>query len=117
MAEEQPRAPGGAGERVGAGRDAAAGRATAAREARGGRATAAREAMGGRATAAREATSENIAAARDAAKDAVAAIKPKLRGVSHEWAFFTSLGLGAALSFAGDTTRATLPGPIYRLSP
>jgi hemolysin III len=116
MAEEQPRAPEGAGERFSAARDAAAGRATAARDAMGERATAARDAMGERATAAREATTENFAAAKDAAKDAVAAIKPKLRGVSHEWAFFTSLGLGAALIFAADTTEETLAVTIYALS-
>jgi hemolysin III len=116
MAEDQRRVPESPGERLSAARDAASGRATAAREAMGERATAAREAMGERATAAREATSENIAAARDAAKDAVAAFKPKLRGVSHEWAFFTSLGLGAALIFAADTTEATLAVTIYALS-
>ena len=44
----------------------------------------AKEAVGERATAAKEATAE-----------AIAAVKPKLRGVSHEWAFFVSLFLGA----------------------
>ncbi len=49
-------------------------------------------------------------------RDAVAAIKPKLRGVSHEWAFFISLGLGAALIFAADTPKATLAVAIYAVS-
>src|SRR3954454_25181913 len=74
----------------------------AARDAMGERASAAREAMGGRATA-----------ARGAATDAIAAVKPKLRGVSHEWAFFVSLFLGAGLIFAAKTPRATLAVSIY----
>jgi hemolysin III len=109
-------AGGAKGGRMADARDAAVERAGAAREAMGERATAAREAMGERAGAARDATAENIAAARDAARDAVAAIKPKLRGVSHEWAFFTSLGLGAALIFAADTPKATLAVTIYAIS-
>ena len=91
-------------------------RFSAARGSMGETANAAKEAMGERATAAREATAENISAAKDAAKDAVAAIKPKLRGVSHEWAFFTSLGLGAALIIAADSGEATLAVAIYALS-
>ena len=51
------------------------------------------ERMGDRATAARDAMGERATAARDAA---VALVKPKLRGVSHEWAFFLSLGFGTA---------------------
>ena len=35
-------------------------------------------------------------------RDAIAAVKPKLRGVSHEWAFFVSLFLGAGLIVAAD---------------
>jgi hemolysin III len=48
--------------------------------------------------------------------DAIAAVKPKLRGVSHEWAFFISLGLGAALIIAADTPQATLAVAIYAAS-
>ncbi|HET8640099.1 MAG TPA: hemolysin III family protein [Solirubrobacterales bacterium] len=93
------------GERAGAARDAAAERAGAAREAMGERAGAARDAMGERATAARE-----------AASDAIAAVKPRLRGVSHEWAFFVSLFLGAGLILAADTPKATLAAAIYAVS-
>lgn len=82
------------GERLESARDAAAGRASAARDAVGGKATAARE----------------------AAADALAAVKPKLRGVSHEWAFFVSLFLGAALIVAADTPRATLAVAVYAAS-
>lgn len=69
------------------------------------RASAAKEAMGGRATAAKEATAE-----------AIAAVKPKLRGVSHEWAFFLSLGFGTALIILADTPKATLAVAIYAVS-
>src|ERR1700746_1827364 len=69
------------------------------------RATAAREAMGGRAQAAKEATAE-----------AIALVKPKLRGVSHEWAFFFSLGFGAILIVLAKTPKATLAVAIYAVS-
>jgi hemolysin III len=55
-------------------------------------------------------------AARDTATDAIAAVKPKLRGVSHEWAFFVSLFLGAGLIVAADTPEATLAVAIYAIS-
>jgi hemolysin III len=85
------------------------------------------ERMGERAGAAREAVNERASAAKDAAKgaatdaidaasDAIAAVKPKLRGVSHEWAFFLSLGLGAALIIAAKTPKATLAVAIYAVS-
>ncbi|HEU5142073.1 MAG TPA: hemolysin III family protein [Solirubrobacterales bacterium] len=54
--------------------------------------------------------------ATDAMADAVAAVKPRLRGVSHEWAFFISLFLGAGLIVAADTPRATLAVAIYAVS-
>jgi len=52
----------------------------------------------------------------EVASEAMAAVKPKLRGVSHEWAFFLSLGLGAALIVAADTPQATLAVAIYAAS-
>jgi hemolysin III len=54
--------------------------------------------------------------AERAGEKAIAAVKPKLRGVSHEWAFFISLGLGAALIVAADTPQATLAVAIYAAS-
>jgi hemolysin III len=54
--------------------------------------------------------------AKDVAGEAIAAVKPKLRGVSHEWAFFLSLGLGAALIVAAKTPEATLAVAIYAVS-
>jgi hemolysin III len=82
----------------------------------GDRASAARDAMGERASAAKEAVGERATAAKEATADAIAAVKPKLRGVSHEWAFFLSLGFGAALIILAETPRATLAVAIYAVS-
>src|SRR5919198_2870114 len=91
-------------------------RVDAAREAMGDRASAAREAMGERADAAIDAVGERATAARDAAADAIAAVKPRLRGVSHQWAFFVSLVGGAVLIIAAETPKATLAVAIYAVS-
>ena len=42
--------------------------------------------------------------------------KPRLRGVSHEWAFFLSLPLGLALVVSAPSGRAALAAGIYALS-
>jgi hemolysin III len=52
----------------------------------------------------------------EAAAEAIAAVKPKLRGVSHEWAFFMSLGFGVALIVLAETPEATLAVAIYAVS-
>jgi hemolysin III len=39
--------------------------------------------------------------------------KPRLRGVSHQWAFFVSLVTGAALVLSAPTGKATLAAAIY----
>jgi hemolysin III len=54
--------------------------------------------------------------AKEVASEAIAAVKPKLRGVSHQWAFVVSLFLGAGLIVAADTPRATLAVAIYAVS-
>ncbi len=54
--------------------------------------------------------------AKEAASEAIASVKPRLRGVSHEWAFFVSLILGAALIIAAKTPQATLAVAIYAVS-
>ena len=59
---------------------------------------------------------EKAESAKEVATDTIAAVKPKLRGVSHEWAFFISLGLGAALIVAAETPKATLAVAIYAVS-
>jgi hemolysin III len=74
------------------------------------------ERMGERASAARDAAVERAGAAKEAAADAIANVKPKLRGVSHEWAFFLSLGFGAALIILAKTPKATLAVAIYAVS-
>lgn len=50
------------------------------------------------------------------ATEAIAAVKPKLRGVSHQWAFVVSLFLGAALVFAAESLLATVAVAIYAVS-
>jgi hemolysin III len=82
----------------------------------GDRANAAKEAMGERASAAKEAVEGRATAAKEATAEAIAAVKPKLRGVSHEWAFFLSLGFGAALIILAETPKATLAVAVYAVS-
>jgi hemolysin III len=74
------------------------------------------ERVGEKASAAREAVSDRASAAKEATADAIASVKPKLRGVSHEWAFFVSLGLGTALIVAAKTPKATLAVAVYAVS-
>jgi hemolysin III len=104
------------GERASAARDAMNERARDAREAMGERATAAKEAAVERVDAAKEAAAERVDAAKEATAEAIAAVKPKLRGVSHEWAFFVSLVFGAALIFFAKTPKATLAVAVYAVS-
>ena len=42
--------------------------------------------------------------------------KPRLRGVSHQWAFFVALVAGAVLVVAAPSGRATLAAAIYAVS-
>jgi hemolysin III len=84
-----------AGERLGAAKDAAAQGLETARE--------------------RAATAAEAAAA--AAEEAAKAIpKPRLRGVSHQWAFFVSLLAGGALIVAAEGTREIVAMSIYAFS-
>jgi len=48
--------------------------------------------------------------------DGLRLTKPKLRGVSHEWAFFISLPLGLWLVMSAPSGRAALAVGIYALS-
>jgi hemolysin III len=80
------------------------------------RASAARDAAVERAGAARDAAAETAESAKEAASEAIAAVKPRLRGVSHEWAFFVSLFLGAGLIVAAKTPKATFAVAIYAVS-
>jgi hemolysin III len=113
-------------------------RAVAADEAEAGRdpigiARGAAEAAGERLGNARSEAGERLGAARDAAGRQMATArenaalvaheaahklsqKPRLRGVSHQWAFFVSLGAGAALVLAASGARAVIAMSIYAFS-
>jgi hemolysin III len=49
-------------------------------------------------------------------EDLKARIKPRLRGVFHQWAFFVSLAAGAALVIAAPAGRATFAVAVYALT-
>ena len=99
---------------IGAARDAAG--------AAGERLGNARSGAGERIGAARDAAGKQVAAARETAAMAAHGVahklsqRPRLRGVSHQWAFFLSLGAGTALILAADTRRAALAMSVYAFS-
>jgi hemolysin III len=94
---------------IGAARDAA--------EAAGERFDQARADAGERLEAAREAASRGASAARARAEAAANAIpKPRLRGVSHQWAFFCSLVAGAALVILAPEGEARFAASVYAVS-
>src|SRR5215218_8473476 len=72
--------------------------------------------------AARDAAGRQVAAARETAAMAAHGVahklsqKPRLRGVSHQWAFFVSLAAGAALMLAASGARAVIAMSIYAVS-
>lgn len=83
----------------------------------------ARETVAGKAADARDTFSERrdaafeaVAERRDAALDAIAKVKPRLRGVLHEYAFFAFLVLGAVLVVLAPGPRATIAVAIYAAS-
>jgi hemolysin III len=96
--------------------DEAAERFADARDAMAGRAADARGAMAERAADARDAMGEAAADARERAAEAIAKVKPRLRGVTHEYAFFVSLVLGAVLIMLAEGTEATVAVAIYAVS-
>ncbi len=64
-----------------------------------------------------KAAGERFDAAREAAADVAQKIpKPRLRGVSHQWAFFVSLVTGAALILAASGGEEVLAVSIYAFS-
>ena len=93
-------------------RDAAVERMTDARDAATERVADAREAMGD----ARDAAAEKVADAKAAAAEQIAKMKPRLRGVSHEYAFFVSLVLGTVLVVVAEGFEETLAVGIYAVS-
>jgi hemolysin III len=105
-----------AAERFADARDAMSDRAADARDAMSDRAADARDAMAGRRDAAFEAAAGAASDAREMAAEAIAKVKPRLRGVSHEYAFFVSLVLGAVLIVLAEGTEATVAAAIYAVS-
>jgi hemolysin III len=107
---------------VGAAQDAASGAAKAARDAAGAAAGAAANAAGAGLGGARKEAERQFANARETASLAAAGVahklsqKPRLRGVSHQWAFFLSLGAGIALILAAHGTRELIAVSIYAFS-
>jgi hemolysin III len=103
--------------------DNLAGRRDAAMDAMAERREAALENMAERRDAAldsmaekRDAALETMADAKDAAAEAIAKVKPRLRGVSHEYAFFVSLVLGALLIVLAKSGDARAAVAIYAAS-
>jgi hemolysin III len=98
------------------------GMAREAADAAGERLGNARTEAGERLGAARDAAGKQMAAARETAAIAAHAAahklsqKPRLRGVSHQWAFFASLGAGAALVLAASGATAVIAMSIYAFS-
>jgi hemolysin III len=65
---------------------------------------------------ARDSAAETFADAKAAAAEQIAKVKPRLRGVSHEYAFFVSLVLGVALILIANGGEARLAVAIYAVS-
>jgi len=80
------------------------------------RVSEARAAATERVTDAKAAASERVAEAKTAAEDLIARSKPRLRGVTHEWAFFISLLAGASLIAAAPSGHARIAMAIYAFS-
>jgi hemolysin III len=76
----------------------------------------ARDAAAGRMADARETATERMADARAAAAEQIAKVKPRLRGVTHEYAFFVSLVLGAILIVLAKGFEARVAIAVYAVS-
>jgi hemolysin III len=73
----------------------------------------ARAAAGERMSEAKAVADKHVADAKAATAEAIERVKPRLRGVSHQWAFFCALVAGAILVWAAPDGRATLAAAIY----
>ena len=80
------------------------------------RVTDARVAATERVTDAKTVATERVTDAKAAAGEFIAIAKPRLRGVSHEWAFFISLIAGGALIAAAPSGHARIAMAIYAFS-
>jgi len=97
-------------------RDAAVERVSDARDAAVERMSDARDAAVDRMAEVRDATADRVADARAAAAEQFAKVKPRFRGVSHEYAFYVSLILGAGLIVIAKGGEARLAVAIYAVS-
>src|SRR3954452_3889056 len=97
-------------------KSAASERVSDARAAATERVADAKTAASERVTDAKAVASERVAEAKTAAEDLIAIAKPRLRGVTHEWAFFISLVAGGALIAAAPSGHARLAVTIYAFS-
>jgi hemolysin III len=102
--------------RVSEARSAASERVSEARAAASERVTEARTAATERVSEARTAATERVTEAKAAAEELIARTKPRLRGVTHEWAFFISLVAGAALILAAPSGQSRIAMSIYAFS-
>jgi len=96
--------------------DAAQERAAGAKAAAGERVNVAKVATAERMNEAKAAAGERVAEAKAATAEAIEKVKPRLRGVSHQWAFFGALIAGAILVWAAPDGKATLAAAIYAAS-
>jgi hemolysin III len=103
-------------ERVTEAKSVATERMSEAKAAAGERVTVAKTAASDRVTEAKAAASERVTEAKTAAEDLIAIAKPRLRGVTHEWAFFISLVAGAALIVAAPSGQSRIAMAIYAFS-
>ncbi len=111
--EGKPRGPlEDAAERLSDAREAAAEKRDAALENMAERRDVALESMAEK----RDAALETMADAKEAAAEAIAKVKPRLRGVSHEYAFFASVALGALLVVLANGGGARASVAIYAAS-
>jgi hemolysin III len=76
----------------------------------------ARDAAAERMADARDTAAERVADAKAAAAEQLAKVKPRLRGVSHEYAFFVSLVLGAGLIVLAKGFEARVAIAVYAVS-
>ena len=110
---EKPRGPlDDAAERLADARESVAGKRDAGMEVMADRRDSALGTMADR----RDSALESMADAKEAAADAIARVKPRLRGVSHEYAFFASLGFGTLLIVLAEGATATAAVAIYTAS-
>src|SRR5688572_17199431 len=96
--------------------DAAQERFVEARTAAGERVAEAKAASAESWADAKTATAEKVADAKAATADAIAKVKPRLRGVSHEIAFFVAIVAGAVLVALAPEGKPTLAAAIYAFS-